>query len=357
MLRLIDCGLETSLKIAEAVFRDALSVIHAALVDRYQLSEREARGAEEDLLVWFRRLARRPGIGDTPVRVLRASLLSAACQYGSIIPAVEARRRRFRRWQPFEASLIESRSSGHRPRGNARREEAVRGRVLRFPSLDPAPALGRAAAQLALEAVQRNPRDSAAKQKLEHPESLLAICEIVERKARVDAGSHRGRTLRFCTDSSRNPNGRSASSTSVSTSWGNLRFWPARRAGTSPRREEAHLWFDRAEAGFRHTVNAEPRTSLVWATSVSRSGSRNGNSMSSWSWRRLSWRASASSGCPTKRSSARFLEAIALMEIRRGPEIDRVLRVHTASPREDPQNDRLLASAYANLTHVYGMVG
>jgi hypothetical protein len=65
----------------EAVFRDALSVIHAALVDRYQLSEREARGAEEDLLVWFRRLSRRPGIGETPMRVLRASLLSAACQY------------------------------------------------------------------------------------------------------------------------------------------------------------------------------------------------------------------------------------------------------------------------------------
>lgn len=65
----------------ESVFRDALAVIHSALVVRYRLTEREARGAEEDLLTWFRRLTRRPGVGHTPVRLLRASLLSAACQY------------------------------------------------------------------------------------------------------------------------------------------------------------------------------------------------------------------------------------------------------------------------------------
>jgi hypothetical protein len=50
-------------------------------VVRYRLSEREARGAEEDLLVWFRRLTRRPGGGQVPTNILRASLLSAACQY------------------------------------------------------------------------------------------------------------------------------------------------------------------------------------------------------------------------------------------------------------------------------------
>ena len=65
-----------------AVFEASLGVIHSALVSYYRLTEEEARGAEEDLLVWFQRLARRGGATQVPVRLLRISLLSAACQYG-----------------------------------------------------------------------------------------------------------------------------------------------------------------------------------------------------------------------------------------------------------------------------------
>ncbi len=66
----------------QGVFERALEVIHSALVSYYRLSEEEARGAEEDLLMWFQRLGRRGGSGHMPAKMLRLSLLSAACQYG-----------------------------------------------------------------------------------------------------------------------------------------------------------------------------------------------------------------------------------------------------------------------------------
>jgi hypothetical protein len=66
----------------QSVFSNSRDVIHSALVSYYRLTEEEARGAEEDLFVWFQRLARRGGAGQMPPKLLRISLLSAACQYG-----------------------------------------------------------------------------------------------------------------------------------------------------------------------------------------------------------------------------------------------------------------------------------
>jgi alkanesulfonate monooxygenase SsuD/methylene tetrahydromethanopterin reductase-like flavin-dependent oxidoreductase (luciferase family) len=66
----------------ESVFNRTRPAIRFALVSSYCLSEEEARGAEEDLSAWFERLARRGGVGQIPVKLLRMSLLSAACQYG-----------------------------------------------------------------------------------------------------------------------------------------------------------------------------------------------------------------------------------------------------------------------------------
>ncbi len=66
----------------ESVFTRTLDVIHSALVAYYRLSDEEAKGAEEDLFIWFQRLSRRGGAGQMPIKLLRISLLSAACQYG-----------------------------------------------------------------------------------------------------------------------------------------------------------------------------------------------------------------------------------------------------------------------------------
>jgi hypothetical protein len=66
----------------ESVFSRTLAVIHSALISYYRLTDEEAKGAEEDLFIWFQRLSRRGGAGQMPVKLLRISLLSAACQYG-----------------------------------------------------------------------------------------------------------------------------------------------------------------------------------------------------------------------------------------------------------------------------------
>jgi hypothetical protein len=57
-------------------------MIRFALVSFYRLTEEEARGAEDDLRHWFSRLVRRSGASQAPARLLRTSLVSAACQYG-----------------------------------------------------------------------------------------------------------------------------------------------------------------------------------------------------------------------------------------------------------------------------------
>jgi hypothetical protein len=78
----VDGGAVSRLKDVEEVYERALNVIHSALVTYYRLTEEEAVRAEQDLEVWFHRLARRPGTAHVPVKELRLSLLSAACQYG-----------------------------------------------------------------------------------------------------------------------------------------------------------------------------------------------------------------------------------------------------------------------------------
>src|SRR5262249_6197320 len=64
----------------ESVFVRNLEAVRSTLRTYYRLTEDEVRGAEEDLHVWFRRLARRQT--PPPATVLQIALLSAACQYG-----------------------------------------------------------------------------------------------------------------------------------------------------------------------------------------------------------------------------------------------------------------------------------
>ena len=78
------------------------------------LTEEEARGAEEDLFVWFQRLARRGGAGQMPPKLLRISLLSAACQYG----------RSFQLWKLGGGAVRRSRAE---PRLLAREPDEVAG--------------------------------------------------------------------------------------------------------------------------------------------------------------------------------------------------------------------------------------
>lgn len=67
---------------AREVFARLQGVIRTTLLSYYRLTVEETVGAEEDLLVWFVRLAKRGGAPQMSGRALRLSLLSAACQYG-----------------------------------------------------------------------------------------------------------------------------------------------------------------------------------------------------------------------------------------------------------------------------------
>jgi tetratricopeptide (TPR) repeat protein len=121
------------------------------------------------------------------------------------------------------------------------------------------------------------------------------------------------------------------------------------------RRDEARVWFDRAEAGFRHTMNV--------AAELARLG-----------YQRLALRLEERQlevvieMAPSLRESfeqldmaedalkCRFLEGLALMESDKPAEAVAVFR-HTCREAEALQSEKLLALAYTNLTQLHGMLG
>src|SRR5262245_35647857 len=102
----------------------------------------------------------------------------------------------------------------------------------------------------------RDRNDSSARSKLEHPDTLLSTCEFLRGRLESDPASVREEAefLYHFIEKPRRPIGL----------FDEREYFlgeTALLAGTAcrhlSRRQEAHLWFDRAEAGFRHTVNAE----------------------------------------------------------------------------------------------------
>ena len=230
----------------------------------------------------------------------------------------------------------------------------MRGRVLHFPRPDPVPPIGRGAAELALGAVKRNPRDTGSVQKLEHPESLLAICEMLRGKLESAPANVR-EDASFLYRFIEKPKRTIGLFDEQEYFLGEF----ALLAGTACRqlaaREEAHLWFARAEAGFRHTVNAEADLSrLGYQRLAQRLEERQLEVVLELapplieSLRKLGLRDEA--------LKCAFLEAIALME---SDDVQKTIDCYQAicMEAEELKNDRLLASAYANLTHAYSMIG
>lgn len=133
----------------------------------------------------------------------------------------------------------------------------------------------------------------------------------------------------------------------------------AMMAGTACRqlslRDDARLWFDRAEAGYRQTVNAVADLSRL-------------------SYQRLALRleerqldavlelapglakAFAKLGMHEDELKARFLQGLALMETDALPEaVDEFDQIVSVASRI--KSERLVAQAYGNLTHIYGLMG
>ena len=121
------------------------------------------------------------------------------------------------------------------------------------------------------------------------------------------------------------------------------------------RRDEAHQWFDRAEAGFRHTINVVGDLSrLSYQRLAERLEERQIDFVREMlpplidTFRKLDMHEDA--------VKCRFLEGLALMETDELTDAV-VLFEEIADEAENLGNARLVASAYANLTHLYGMLG
>jgi tetratricopeptide (TPR) repeat protein len=121
------------------------------------------------------------------------------------------------------------------------------------------------------------------------------------------------------------------------------------------RRDEARLWFDRAEAGFRHTINASADLSrLAYQRLAVRLEERQLEAVLELvpplreSFERL--------GMSEDALKCRFLEGLALMESGRIADAVSVFQ-QVARTAEELGSDKLLALAYANLTQLHGILG
>jgi tetratricopeptide (TPR) repeat protein len=130
-------------------------------------------------------------------------------------------------------------------------------------------------------------------------------------------------------------------------------------AGTACRqltlRDEARLWFDRAEAGYRHTVNAISDLSrLAYQRLALRMEERELETVLELAPALVENFAKLE--MKEDELKARFLQGLALMESDRledaAGEFTSIVSIASAI-----KSERLVAQAYANLTHVYALSG
>lgn len=228
------------------------------------------------------------------------------------------------------------------------------GRVIHFPEHP----LSSDQAQAVAERILRtSPDERLAKRRvlqMEDPETLLALCVLLRDRIDLDPAAARDEAEFFFQFLSV-PQRAIGLFDERHYFLGELALLAGAACRHLSRRSEAWIWFDRSEAGFRHTVNA--------AGDLSRLG-----------YQRLAERLEErqmevvlellpaliesfrSLGMEEDALKARFLEGLAWME---NDEPSRAASVFHAIADEAAAigNDRLTASAFGNLTHVYGMMG
>jgi tetratricopeptide (TPR) repeat protein len=228
------------------------------------------------------------------------------------------------------------------------------GRVLRFPRLPPGSPASEAAARRILALSPEERRARASKLGIEEPETLLAVTTCLREELET-APSNIWKEAGFFYRFLETPKRQIGFFDEGFYFLGEL----ALIAGTACRcishRDEARLWFDRSEAAFRNTVNP--------VADLARLG-----------YQRLALRLEERQlepvlemappleetfrglGMTEDALKCSFLEGLALLESSRLDEarqtFDRV-----CLEAGEIGNERLLANAYTNLTHIYGMLG
>ena len=228
------------------------------------------------------------------------------------------------------------------------------GRVIHFPRQPLSSEAGQRAAERVLATPMIDRYSQAEELRLEDPETLLSLCGILREKRESSPASVRDEAefhYRFI-ESPRREIGLFDEREYFLGEFALLAGTACRHLS---RREEAHIWFDRAEAGFRHTINAAGDLSrLGYQRLAERLEERQLDVVLEMlpslieSFRSLEMHEDA--------LKCRFLEGLALMET---DELRAAVSTFEEICLEADSlgNARLLATAYANLTHIHGMMG
>ena len=228
------------------------------------------------------------------------------------------------------------------------------GKVIHFPRVPLSSEAGASAAEKVLATPIEDRFALAQTLQLEDPETLLSLCSLL--RQRMDSSPAVVRDeAEFLYRFIESPRREIGLFDEREYFLGETALLAGTACRQLSRREEAHIWFDRAEAGFRHTVNAAGDLSrLGYQRLAERLEERQIDVVLEMlpplieSFRGLEMRDDA--------LKCRFLEGLALME---SDELSAAMRVFEAIVEEAEAlgNAKLLGSAYCNLTHLHAMLG
>jgi tetratricopeptide (TPR) repeat protein len=230
----------------------------------------------------------------------------------------------------------------------------VTGRLIRFPRVPLSSDAGIRAAERVLATPLDERRQKAAALHLEDPETLLALCGFLRERLTTSPASVRSEAeflYRFIESPKRE--------VGLFDERDYFLGETALLAGTACRflseREEAWLWFDRAEAGFRHTMNAVGELSrLAYQRLAERLEERQFDVVLELlpslveSFQKL--------GMPEDALKCRFLEGLAHMERDEPAASIRTFREVCEEARRIG-SEKLLAEAHCNLVQAHAMLG
>jgi len=230
----------------------------------------------------------------------------------------------------------------------------VTGRVIHFPR----PPLTSEAGEAAAEKVLRTPIPERAALAealaLEDPETLLALCSALRRKGESSPAAVR-EEAEFLYRFIEKPVREIGLFDERDYFLGETALLAGAACRQLSRRDEAHQWFERSEAGFRNTINVVGDLArLAYQRLAERLEERQIDFVREMlpalidTFRKLDMHDDA--------VKCRFLEGLALMETDELAESVTVFQ-EIAAEAGSLGNARLTASAYANLTHIYGMLG
>jgi tetratricopeptide (TPR) repeat protein len=230
----------------------------------------------------------------------------------------------------------------------------VTGRLLPFPHRSICSAEGKAAARRVLDTPASERLARLADLHLQEPETLLSICSALRGQMDTSPSAvlEEARFFYRFVEVPRRPIGLFDEREYF---LGELALIAGTACRHLSRRDESRLWFDRSEAGFRHTLNPTAELSrLAYQRLALRLEERQLEAVLEMvpplieSFQKL--------GMLEDVLKCRFLEGLAFMESGRLAGAIDVFR-QVAREAQDLESEKLLAHAYINLTQLHGILG